>query len=121
MPAPVPAIATAGTEVPGEPERTVSRNLQAIPADEFDRIEWRDPVYPQQALRDHTRGRVELEFTITTDGRVRDIVILDSQPTGTFDRAAADALGQWRFRPRLVNGQAVPQRSSLTLRFDVDD
>jgi outer membrane biosynthesis protein TonB len=31
------------------------------------------------------------------------------------------ALAQWRFKPRLVNGRAVAQRTSVTLRFDVDD
>jgi TonB family protein len=103
------------------PPSAPDRNLLTIPADEFDRIEWQDPVYPRQALRDHTRGWVELEFTILADGKVRDVAVVDAQPTGTFERAATEALSRWLFRPRIVNGQAVPQRSSLTMRFDVDE
>jgi outer membrane biosynthesis protein TonB len=37
-----------------------------------------------------------------------------------FERAATDALADWRFRPRVVNGQPVAQRSTITLRFDVE-
>jgi len=31
------------------------------------------------------------------------------------------AVAAWKFRPRVVNGQAVAQRTSVTLRFDVED
>jgi protein TonB len=71
-------------------------------------------------LRDHTQGWVELEFTITESGAVRDIQVVQAQPSGVFDGAATDALAEWRFRPRVVNGRPVAQRSSVTLRFDVD-
>ena len=118
---PVHAIAALESGNVTSPQPVSARNPQTIPADEFDRIEWRDPVYPRQALREHTHGWVELEFTVTPDGKVRDIAVVDAQPTGTFERAATEALTGWRFRPRVVNGQAVAQRSSLTMRFDVDD
>jgi protein TonB len=51
---------------------------------------------------------------------VRDIQVVAAEPAQVFDAAATEALSQWRFRPRVVNGQAVPQRSSVTMRFDVD-
>ena len=92
----------------------------SIPADEFDRISARDPVYPAQALRNGTAGWVELEFTITETGTVRDVQVVGAQPRGVFERAATDALADWRFRPRVVNGQPVAQRSTITLRFDVE-
>jgi outer membrane biosynthesis protein TonB len=37
-----------------------------------------------------------------------------------FDGAASDAVAAWRFRPRVVNGQPVAQRSTVTMHFDVD-
>jgi TonB family protein len=96
-------------------------NASVVPADEFDRVYSREPVYPPQALRARTRGWVELEFTITPTGAVRDIDVVSAEPTGVFDRAASDALAAWRFRPRLVNGQPMAQRSTITMRFDVDN
>ena len=78
-------------------------------------------MYPREALRTRTRGWVELEFTITATGNVGDIQVIDAEPTGVFERAAVDALAAWRFRPRIVNGQPVSQRSMITMRFDVDD
>jgi protein TonB len=123
-----PAMPIAGYERPTPTPAqaaTIStakaKAMAAVPADEFDRIAAPDPVYPAQALRAGTRGWVELEFTITPTGGVRDIQVVGAEPTGVFDDAATAALAQWQFRPRLVNGQLVSQRSSITLRFDVDD
>jgi TonB family protein len=91
-----------------------------VAADAMDRVAAKDPVYPAQALRDGTRGWVELEFTITATGTVRDIDIVAAEPRGVFDAAAAEAVADWRYRPRVVNGQPVAQRSRVTVRFDVD-
>ena len=120
----VPALPTAGLEstaarsVP-EPE-AVTADL-SVAADAFERVHAPDPVYPAQALRARTRGWVELEFTVTPTGSVRDVEVVDAEPEGVFDAAATQALTQWRFQPRLVNGPGVAQRTSVTLRFDVGD
>ncbi len=93
---------------------------EVVAADALDRIVTRDPVYPAQALRNGTKGWVELAFTVTANGSVRDIEIVAAEPRGVFDSAASDAVAAWRFRPRVVNGQPVAQRSTVTMRFDVD-
>jgi TonB family protein len=57
-------------------------------------------------------------YTQREDGRLEQIRIIDSSPSGVFDAAALDAVRQWRARPRVVNGQPVrltDQRS--TVRF----
>jgi TonB family protein len=122
-------LPTAGSAAPATSSRAATSalapqppapELLRVPADSLDRIAARDPVYPPQALRNGTRGWVELEFTITPAGTVRDIQVVAAEPAQVFDAAATEALSQWRFRPRVVNGQAVPQRSSVTMRFDVD-
>jgi protein TonB len=51
---------------------------------------------------------------------VRDVEVLGSAPRGIFDTAATEAIATWRFRPRVVNGRPVAQRSDVTLRFNVD-
>jgi protein TonB len=91
-----------------------------MPSDEFDRVSSTDPVYPAAALRDRVEGWVELSFTITETGMVRDIEVVDSAPRGVFETAASEALGSWRFKPRIANGLPVAHRSTFTLRFDID-
>jgi TonB family protein len=53
-------------------------------------------------------------------GSVADIFVTDSEPNGVFDAAATRAVSQWRFKPRVSGGRAVAIRSSVTLRFAVD-
>jgi TonB family protein len=91
------------------------------PADESERILAPDPVYPASALHDRVEGWIELAFTVTETGAVRDVEVLDAQPRGVFEAAATQAIVQWRFRPRLANGQPVKHRSSVTVRFSLDD
>jgi protein TonB len=88
--------------------------------DALERLVVVDPVYPAQALRSRTNGWVELEFTITEAGTVRDVQVVAAEPSGVFEHAATEAISAWRFRPRVVNGQPVAQRSTITLRFDVE-
>jgi TonB family protein len=112
-------------EVPLPPQPTgrldaATAAALAMPADELERIHATDPVYPAAALRDHVEGWVELMFTITETGTVRDVEVVDAQPHGVFESAATDAVSAWRFRPRLANGQPVPRRSTVTLRFNVE-
>ena len=63
------------------------------------------PIYPRQALVKKIEGRVLLEFVVTETGAVRDPVILDAKPRGVFDRAALDAVAQFRYEPRVVDGK----------------
>jgi len=106
---------------PVEPARTSAANAElprgsetapALPAEPFEKLLVTDPIYPPQALRNRTTGWVEMEFTITESGVVRDIEVVEAEPHGVFERAATDALGHWQFRPRLVNGQPAAQRST---------
>ncbi len=123
---PIAGYVSTRTPEPPAPARSVPRMdpavaaILAMPSDELDRVSSTDPVYPAAALRDRVEGWVELSFTITETGIVRDIEVVDSAPRGVFESAASDALGSWRFKPRIANGLPVAHRSTVTLRFDVD-
>ena len=111
-----PVAPTGGTA-----QSTVAaRPAAEAPADdELGRVRVVEPVYPAQAMRDRVEGWVLLEFTITETGSVRDIVVVDSQPSGVFDAAAAEALAGWKYRPRIADGRPVAHRSNVTMRFDL--
>lgn len=73
------------------------------------------PRYPQAAGRRGTEGRVELGFIITREGRVADVQVLSSEPPGVFDRAAIDAVKEWRYEP----GQAdVRARRAIVFKLE---
>lgn len=65
------------------------------------------PQYPRQALFDRTEGWVVVEFTIDTQGQVKDARVVDSKPRGVFDQAALDAVKRFRFKPRSLGGTPI--------------
>jgi len=78
------------------------------------------PIYPNRAASRGIEGWVRVEFTIRPDGSVADAVVVQAQPEAVFDDAALDAINQWQFKPKMVNGVAVPQRAGQQLQFKLD-
>lgn len=73
--------------------------------------------YPDDALQRGIAGWVDVEFTVATDGSVRNIIVLDAEPRHVFESAAQASLRRWRYRPVMENGVAVDARARLRLRF----
>ncbi len=76
-----------------------------------------DPQWPREALIEGTEGWVEVEFTILPDGTVEDPVVIDSDPPRLFDRNAMRAILRWKFKPRIVDGEAVSRRATQRIDF----
>jgi protein TonB len=57
------------------------------------------PQYPRDALRAGQSGEVLVEYTVGTDGSVTGARVVNSNPGRVFDRAALDAVQNWRFQP----------------------
>lgn len=64
-------------------------------------------VYPRRAQSRGIEGHVIVEFTVTTNGSVRNAVVVEAEPANIFDRAALDAAAKFKYKPRVVDGQAV--------------
>ena len=64
------------------------------------------PVYPARALSRGVEGYVDMSFTVTTTGTVKDPVVLFST-SSLFDRAATQAVLKFKYKPRVVDGQPV--------------
>jgi len=79
-----------------------------------------DPQWPREALLEGAEGWVEVEFTILPDGSVDDPVILQSEPPRLFDRSAIRAILRWKFKPRIVNGEAVSRRAVQRIDFQLN-
>ena len=75
------------------------------------------PDYPLKARQDSIEGWVELDFTVAESGLVKDATVHAANPRGVFDRAAIDALLQWRYKPVLVDAKPVARRARIRIRF----
>lgn len=65
------------------------------------------PIYPQRAAMDGIEGYVVVEVTVLPDGTIRDPVVIEAEPKGYFERAALSAALKLKYKPRIINGQAV--------------
>ena len=71
------------------------------------------PVLPN----DNQGGVVDLEFTVTEEGDVDDVKILDSD-NAALQEAAISALSKWRFDPYEEEGRALPVRTQIRMRIE---
>jgi len=46
-----------------------------------------------------------------------DSIVVQSEPTGIFDQTTIDTAGQWRFKPKMENGDPVPGRVRVPVEF----
>ena len=77
------------------------------------------PTYPRSARSNGMQGWVELEFTVTEQGDVRDAKARDSSAS-IFEGAAISAINRWRFAPVIEDGRPVPVRGVLKFTFKDD-
>jgi periplasmic protein TonB len=77
------------------------------------------PAYPRRARSRGIEGWVKVGFTIQPNGKVKDIVILNAEPSGIFDNATRRSVAQWTFKPQLLDGKPTPRRVEQTIRFNL--
>lgn len=73
------------------------------------------PVYPRIALNAHIQGTVKLQAVIDAEGRVSNLSVIHS--IALLDRAAIEAVQQWRYQPTFLNGRAVPVIMTVEVKF----
>ena len=66
------------------------------------------PEYPQRMLARGVEGWVLVEFTVDELGRVTLPRVLEAQPSSGFNQAAVKAVLRYKYKPRVVDGHAVP-------------
>ncbi|MGV6850693.1 MAG: TonB family protein, partial [bacterium] len=66
------------------------------------------PMYPSRAATRGIEGWVVVQYTVTTTGTVKDVVVLESQPASKiFHRASIEAAKKFKYKPRVQDGKAV--------------
>ena len=65
------------------------------------------PIYPRRAQTRGLEGYCIIEYTVTKSGSIRDPVAVDCQPSGIFERASLKASLKFKYKPRVVDGEAI--------------
>jgi protein TonB len=79
------------------------------------------PVYPSRALSRGLEGFVDMSFTVTATGTVKDAIVLQST-SSLFERAATRAVLKFKYKPRVVDGipvEVVGVKTRIT--FELED
>jgi periplasmic protein TonB len=77
------------------------------------------PDYPVGKLRLEIEGSVTVRILVGTDGRVRQVQILNATDPDFARATEKQALKAWRFKPATRDGVPVEDWQTLTVRFDV--
>jgi periplasmic protein TonB len=76
-----------------------------------------NPVYPELAKLTRVQGVVMMEAIISKEGAIESLRVLTGHPL--LDRAAMDAVKQWRYRPTFLNGEPVEVITTITVTFSL--
>lgn len=76
------------------------------------------PKYPKAARDAQLQGTVRLSATIAKDGKVKDVTVLEGDPT--LAAAAAEAVQRWRYEPYSLNDAVVEVPTVIAVNFTLD-
>jgi protein TonB len=117
----VQAPATASPVTPPAPPRPAAPPAPSGPENAGDlsakMISARPPRYPVDSRRAREEGTVVLSVLLAIDGRVSDIAVARSSGFPRLDRAALDAVRDWRWSPMMRDGSPVMVRGVVTIPF----
>lgn len=75
--------------------------------------------YPEDALRRNIEGWVDLSYLVAPDGKVSKVKVLQSNPAGVFDVAAARAIARIRYKPPMQDGKPIGVSTKMRITFRV--
>ena len=81
-------------------------------------IQHLQPAYPRLAREHQTEGDVLVRVTIGKDGVPRLLQVIRGETV--LSAAALAIIPQWRYRPALLNGQAVESQTVVTISFHLN-
>ncbi|CAG1007368.1 Protein TonB [Myxococcaceae bacterium] len=77
------------------------------------------PDYPISARQKGIEGWVDVQFSVSPNGSVRNPVVVASEPKSIFDSAALQAVRGWKYSPKIKDGKPV-ERAGLRVRIRFD-
>jgi protein TonB len=80
-----------------------------------------NPQYPLRASERGIEGWVEVQFTISKLGTVKDPRVINSHPSSIFDRSALKAIRKWKYNPKIEDGEPMERPGvNVRLKFELN-
>jgi protein TonB len=79
------------------------------------------PPYPASEQRAENEGSVTVRILIGADGRVKQVEKVKATSDAFFRATEQQALRHWRYKPATLDGKPVESRTTVTVRFRLDD
>jgi protein TonB len=80
-------------------------------------VSTRMPFIPKVAWDNKVNGWVLLAFTVTSEGRVKDIRVLDASPKGVFEESAVLSATDWRYPGFIGYDRYVSQKIEFEWKY----
>ncbi|MGB5510322.1 MAG: energy transducer TonB [Woeseiaceae bacterium] len=107
-------------DIPPAAEKTPLLDVVPAAITSLVRTKYVAPKYPRNALRRNLSGWVDVEFTVSTDGTVKDVGARASEPGDVFVDSATRAVEQWEFEPVSSDGAVIEKRAAVRMAFSLD-
>lgn len=105
VPMPAPAVAKPAFRTSSILEGSLIRRVQ--------------PVYPAPAKIARVQGPVILAAIISKEGTMKNVQLISGHPM--LVSAAVEAVSQWRYKPYILNGEAIEVETQITVNFRLGD
>ena len=113
-----PTLASVQTRLVRRQIDTESKRV--IPMEELEIVKFVEPRYPTRAAREQVSGWADVQFTVSEDGKPKEIEVIEVSEKGYFESATRQAVSKWRFKPREYQGQVIQQRVGVRVSFSFD-
>lgn len=102
----------------GDGDDALSKTFSLADLDQRPRVIFqRAPVYPAELQRQQRKGTVYVVFMVDQEGRVNGPKV-ERTSDPAFDKAALEAVRQWRFEPGTRGGERVQFKMGIPITFN---
>jgi len=115
------ALPQSSASTAGAIPATVTANATTMPSVDADYLDNPAPVYPPLSLRRGEQGTVQVRVLISSQGRALRGEVAQSSGFDLLDRAALQAVLQWRYVAAQSNGVAIDKWFTVPVRFRLDE
>jgi len=74
-----------------------------------------NPVYPPEAKAKHVQGVVIMHAVISKTGNIKNLEVISGPEL--LRQSAMDAVGQWKYKPYLLNGQPTEVETTINVNY----
>ncbi len=113
----LPVVADPAPPRPAPPAPPAPRGPENLGEISARMVSAKPPRYPVESRRGHEQGTVVLAVLLATDGRVAEVSVSRSSGFARLDKAAVDAVRDWRWSPVVRDGSPVMARGLVTIPF----